>query len=251
MREEHAAAAVAIEAQLIQDLAHVHLLSRVAVLVTLAHQQAELLPLVRDYLAAAEAPDRNDHLLIIINTICQSDLNQLHPRVAAVLLPAADHHALLLQLQQVRKGGLEHVALQVEEVVALHALQVVYLLVKPHLQRLLPLLRRHQLQQALLDAQAHFFPGLEGDVDEKGVVMEAGVRLVLGDVYREEFRELTGIGVGFAVVWRHGLEQIGGDGLVGVGLNGRDHRQQILSLRVFSFCFHLFLAGESFFPGVI
>ena len=69
MREEHPAAAIAIEAQLIQDLAHLHPLPWVAVLVTLAHQMAELLPLVRDYLAAAEATNRDDHLLIINNTM--------------------------------------------------------------------------------------------------------------------------------------------------------------------------------------
>ena len=69
VREEHPAAAIAIEAQLIQDLAHLHPLPWVAVLVTLAHQMAELLPLVRDYLAAAEATNRDDHLLIINNTM--------------------------------------------------------------------------------------------------------------------------------------------------------------------------------------
>ena len=49
-------------------------------------------------------------------------MNQLHAGGTVVLLLAADHHALLLQLQQVWKGGFEHVALQVEEVVPLNAL---------------------------------------------------------------------------------------------------------------------------------
>lgn len=69
VREEHPAAAISIEAQLIQDLAHLHPLPRIAVLVTLAHQMAELLPLVRYYLAAAEATNWDDHLLIINNTM--------------------------------------------------------------------------------------------------------------------------------------------------------------------------------------
>lgn len=69
MRQEHPPTAIAIEAQLIQDLAHIYLLSWIAVLVTFSDQQAELLPLVRDYLPAAEATNRDDHLLIIIKII--------------------------------------------------------------------------------------------------------------------------------------------------------------------------------------
>ena len=62
VREEHASAAVSVEAQLVQDLPHVHLGPRIAVLVPLAHLLAKLLPLVRDHLPAAEAANRNYHV---------------------------------------------------------------------------------------------------------------------------------------------------------------------------------------------
>lgn len=62
--EEHPAAAVAIEAQLVEYLSHIHVLSGVAVLIAVAHHFAELVPFVSDDLAAAEAPHRNYHLLI-------------------------------------------------------------------------------------------------------------------------------------------------------------------------------------------
>ncbi len=53
--------------------------------------------------------------------------------------------------------------------------------------------------------------------------MEAGVGLVLGDVDREELRELAGVGL--AVIRCCGFKEISGDGSVGVGLDRRDHRQ--------------------------
>lgn len=61
MRQEHPSAAIPTEPQLVQHLSHFHVFPRLAVLVTLANQHAELLPFVGDGLAAAEATHWNDH----------------------------------------------------------------------------------------------------------------------------------------------------------------------------------------------
>lgn len=60
MRKEHPPAAVAGEAQLIEDLPDFQFL-RLSVLIALAHHLTELLPFVSDHLPAAEAPHWNDH----------------------------------------------------------------------------------------------------------------------------------------------------------------------------------------------
>ena len=62
VRQEHPPAAVAGEAQRVQDLAHVHSLAGLAFDVSLPDQHAELFPAVGDDLAAAEATHRDDHV---------------------------------------------------------------------------------------------------------------------------------------------------------------------------------------------
>lgn len=64
MRQEHPPAAIPAEPQFVQHLPHIHFHLRVTVLVTLAHLLAELLPLVRDHLPAAEATNRDYHVEI-------------------------------------------------------------------------------------------------------------------------------------------------------------------------------------------
>jgi hypothetical protein len=66
VREEHPTAAVAVEAQFIQNLADIDVFLGISILIPLPYQEAELLPFVGDHLTAAEAANWNDHLLIVI-----------------------------------------------------------------------------------------------------------------------------------------------------------------------------------------
>jgi hypothetical protein len=66
MRQEHPSAAIAVEAQFVQNLANVYTFFGLTVLVSLADHEAELLPFVGDYLAAAEASNWDYHLLIML-----------------------------------------------------------------------------------------------------------------------------------------------------------------------------------------
>jgi hypothetical protein len=66
VRQEHPPATVPAESQLIQYLPDIYFHLGVSILVALAHLLAELLPLVRDHLAAAEATYRDYHVEIAI-----------------------------------------------------------------------------------------------------------------------------------------------------------------------------------------
>jgi Sec-independent protein secretion pathway component TatC len=78
MGEEHPAATVAIEAQLIEYLSNIHVFPRVAVLISIPHHFAELVPFVSDHLTAAEASHWNYHLLIKLLSFELQLLNMPH-----------------------------------------------------------------------------------------------------------------------------------------------------------------------------
>ena len=66
MRQEHPSTAVAVKSQFVQNFANVYSFLWLTVLVPLADHEAKLFPFVSNHLAAAEASNWNNHLLIML-----------------------------------------------------------------------------------------------------------------------------------------------------------------------------------------
>lgn len=84
--------------------------------------------------------------------------------LGGMVLSALNHYPFLLETLQLLRSYFEHVALEVEQIVALRILQIVDLLIVPYLQWFRPMLDFDQFKQSLSHSLPHFLPCLQRQV---------------------------------------------------------------------------------------